>query len=51
MFRNRPIEIATELAEAPQRLTEHAATLLAGQTDSAMLILFIDQLEELFTQA
>ena len=43
------IEIATELAEAPQRLTEHAATFLAGQTDSAMLILFIDQLEELFT--
>jgi hypothetical protein len=42
-------EIATELAEAPQRLTERGGMLLAGQTDSAMLILFIDQLEELFT--
>jgi hypothetical protein len=47
--RKPPVELAQELATAPQRLLEHAATILAHPPTGAALVLFIDQLEELFT--
>jgi HEAT repeat protein len=41
-----PIETATVLAKAPQRISEYAALLTGGA-----VMLFVDQLEELFTHA
>jgi hypothetical protein len=45
----KPAALAKALAEAPQSLTEHATTLLAGLPTGSALVLFVDQLEELFT--
>ncbi len=47
--RKPAIKIAEELAEEPQRITEYATTLLAGRPAGAALVLFVDQMEELFT--
>jgi hypothetical protein len=46
-----PAGIAEALAETPQRLLEHAAVLLAERPPGTALVLFVDQLEELFTIA
>jgi hypothetical protein len=45
-----PIEIARTLAEKPQSLQEYLDLILAGRPASAALVLYVDQLEELFTQ-
>jgi hypothetical protein len=45
----RPAALAKAIANAPESLTEHAATLLAGLPTGTALVLFVDQLEELFT--
>ena len=47
----RPADIAKALAGEPQRLLEHAADLLSKRPAGAALVLFVDQLEELFTLA
>jgi hypothetical protein len=44
-----PVEIAQGLATSPQRLTDYAATILSHTPTGSALVLFIDQLEELFT--
>jgi hypothetical protein len=44
-----PAALAKTLAEAPQSLMEHVAALLAGLPTGTALVLFVDQLEELFT--
>jgi hypothetical protein len=44
-----PIQIARSLANMPQSLLEYANKLLAGRPTGAGLVLFVDQLEELFT--
>jgi conflict system STAND superfamily ATPase/HEAT repeat protein len=44
-----PIRIAETLAQAPRRLLEHTDVLLAERPPDAALVLFVDQLEELFT--
>jgi hypothetical protein len=45
----RPADIAAALKDAPQLLMEYATTLLADEPTDAVLVLFVDQLEELFT--
>jgi hypothetical protein len=45
------IEIATELATEPARLSDYADALLADRQPGDALVLFIDQFEELFTLA
>ena len=42
-------EIARLLEGAPKGITDFAASILSGQPASATLVLFVDQLEELFT--
>ena len=49
--RKPAIKIAEELANEPQRVTEYAATLLAGSPGGGALVLFVDQMEELFTSS
>ena len=46
--RKPAIKIAEELANEPQRVTEYAASLLAGSPAGAALVMFVDQMEELF---
>jgi conflict system STAND superfamily ATPase len=46
--RKPAIKIAEELANEP-RITEYAATLFAGWPAGSALVLFVDQMEELFT--
>jgi (1->4)-alpha-D-glucan 1-alpha-D-glucosylmutase len=48
-WRKPQIAIAKGLAEAPQRLLDHVDVLMAKQPSDAALVLFVDQLEELFT--
>ena len=45
------IKIAEELAKEPRRVTEYAATLLAGSPGDGALVMLVDQMEELFTIA
>jgi hypothetical protein len=45
-----PIEIARALEKDPPRLAEYVDLLLAGRPPGAALLLYVDQLEELFTQ-
>ena len=45
-----PIAIASALSENPQSLSEYVDLILAGRPASAALVLYVDQLEELFTQ-
>jgi oligoendopeptidase F len=47
----RPVDIAKALTDTPERLIEYAAALLAERPADAVVVLFIDQLEELFTTA
>jgi hypothetical protein len=47
--RKPQVEIAKELAEAPHRISAYANTLLVGPPARAAIVVFIDQLEELFT--
>jgi hypothetical protein len=47
----KPADIAKALAEAPRRLSDYADPLLAGRPAGAALLLFVDQLEELFALA
>jgi Pentapeptide repeats (8 copies) len=44
------IEIARALEEKPQCLLDYVNVLLAGRPTGAALVLYVDQLEELFTQ-
>ncbi len=44
-----PVKIAETLATAPQHLQKYADVLLAKRPAGAALVLFVDQLEELFT--
>ena len=50
-LRKPAIMIVEELANEPQRVTEYAATLLAGSSGDGALALVVDQMEELFTPA
>ena len=45
------VDIATSLLETPELLLEYADILLSDKPNGAVLILFVDQLEELFTLA
>ena len=45
------VDIATSLLEMPERLPEYVDILLLDKPNGAALILFVDQLEELFTLA
>src|SRR5215213_9528548 len=47
-YAGNPADIADELAAAPQCLSRYANMLLADRPDSAAVVLFIDQFEELF---
>ncbi|MFC1456968.1 HEAT repeat domain-containing protein [Microvirga arabica] len=47
----KPADIAEALAAAPQCLSDRANEILADQSPDAVLVLFIDQFEELFTLA
>jgi hypothetical protein len=43
------VETAATLARTPERLSDYAGELLSSEPASSVLVLFVDQLEELFT--
>ena len=45
----RPVDLAGMLAREPGRIAEFAAALVEGRSRGALVLLFVDQLEELFT--
>lgn len=45
----KPDEVAQELSESPDRLTHYVRKILMEGTDRHALVLFLDQMEELFT--
>jgi HEAT repeat protein len=47
--RKPPVEIAKSLAAAPRRVGEFADAILSDRSPGQTLLLFVDQLEELFT--
>src|SRR4051794_28462604 len=49
--KQKPAEIAKALAALPQHLSRYAEEILAAQPVGAVLVLFVDQFEELFTLA
>ena len=45
----RPDEVAEELIQSPDRLSQYVQKILAENSDRQALVLFLDQMEELFT--
>jgi|GEM_PF-1406787 len=45
----KPDEVAQELSQSPDRLTHYVRKILTEGTDRHALVLFLDQMEELFT--
>ena len=46
----KPDDVAQDLSQSPDRLTHYIRTILTEGTDRHALVLFLDQMEELFTR-